>query len=217
MTKKQFSIAIIVLVTGIVLVHGLSLIRGEMVVVERNFKNLPFTIGDWTGDERTFDQSIYDELRADENLYRIYRNSNGDELGLYIGYYGTQRGGHPEHIPAGCYTGAGWGIESNTPLDITSQDSTKTIRVNNFYARKGEKTEQTLYWLENFRGTVSHNGFEQNFEKIYTKLVHNRNDGAFIRINSHVQSTRDETLRFEIVFVKRLIPLLDKHGYVEKV
>lgn len=217
LTKKQFLLVVIVLVCGIVMVHGLSYLRGEMVVIDATFKNIPHRIGDWVGEDHRFDDSIYEELRADENLFRLYKNSQGDELGFYIGYYGTQRGGHPEHIPAGCYTGAGWGIESNTPLEITALDGSKTITVNNFYARKGEETEQTIHWLQNFRGTVMHDGFGQNFEKIYTKLFFNRNDGAFIRINARVKNSRQETLAYEIDFIQNVLPYLEKHWPVEAV
>jgi hypothetical protein len=76
--KRQFIIAACVLVIGIFFVYGLNLMRGRMVVVEERFKHIPMVIGDWQGEERHFDQSIYDELRADENLYRIYTNANGD-------------------------------------------------------------------------------------------------------------------------------------------
>ena len=214
-SKRQFTVAVMVLILGIGLVHGLRLVRGRMQVVERNFHKLPRRIGDWKGEDRVFDDAVYDELRADENFFRIYTNSEGDTLGLYIGYYGTQRGGHPEHVPTGCYPGSGWGIESITPLDVSAGE--KTITVNNLYATKGDQAEQTLYWLQNFRGTVMHNGFEQNFEKIYTKLFYNRNDGAFIRINSSVVSSREETILYQKEFIRQLLPLLPRYWPVEKV
>ena len=58
------------------------------------------------------------ELRADFNLQRAYTGPAGSLIWLYLGYYGTDRGGRPEHTPRGCYTGAGWGIEQARTFDV---------------------------------------------------------------------------------------------------
>ncbi len=208
MNDKKFILTIIILICATSILYGIRYFRGEVVLVEKKFYTLPHTIGEWHGVDKEFDESIYNELRADENLYRIYTHTNGNTLGLYIGYYGTKRGGHPDHVPTGCYPGSGWGIDSVTPLDVSSQDGAKTITVNNLYATKGDKAEQTLYWLQNFLGTVTYRGIEQNLEKMRTKLFYNRNDGAFIRINSPVENTRTETMQFQKEFIAELIPLL---------
>ena len=221
MQQKLFIISVIVLIIAIGCAHGLRLIRGEVDVVEKNFNKMPYTIGAWKGEDNDFAQEIYNVLRADDNLSRIYTRDDGKRLGLYIGYYGTKRGGHPEHIPSGCYTGAGWGIESVTPLDVSAYDGSKTITINNFYAVKGNEGEQVLYWLQNFRGTVSHSGLRQNIEKMKTRLLYNRNDGAFIRINARVDltsgETRDDVIAFQKNFISHLIPLLPKYWPVEEV
>ena len=221
MQQKLYIITIIVLIVAIGFTHGWRLIRGEVVVVEKNFNKMPYTIGEWHGEDNDFAQEIYNVLRADENLSRIYTRPDGKRLGLYIGYYGTKRGGHPEHIPAGCYTGAGWGIESTTSLGIKAYDDSKTITVNNFYAVKDNEGEQVLYWLQNFRGSVSHSGLKQNIEKMKTRLLYNRNDGAFVRINSRVdltsEETRDDVIAFQKEFISHLIPLLPEYWPVEEI
>ncbi len=221
MQEKLYKLTFIILIVAIAAAYGLRFIRGEVAVVEKNFNKLPLIIGEWKGVDNDFAKEIYDVLRADENVSRIYTRADGKKLGLYIGYYGTKRGGHPEHIPSGCYTGAGWGIESVTPLDIQAHDGSKKITVNNFYAVKGNEGEQVLYWLQNFRGKVSHTGLKQNIEKMKTKLLYNRNDGAFIRINSRVDlskgETREEIIEFEKDFISYLITLLPKYWPNEEV
>lgn len=212
MKDKGFLIVVVILMCAIGLFYGYRQWRGQMVVTEKNFKDLPMQIGQWQGEERPFSDEIYDELRADENLSRVYtRESDGAKLGLYIGYYGTQRGGHPEHVPTGCYPGAGWIIHNITPLDITNEEMAKTITVNNLYAELGDLREQTLYWLQNFRGNVAHTGWRQQIEKIKTLLKYNRNDGAFIRVNATVTDTREATIAYQKDFIKKLMPLLPKH------
>lgn len=216
MSTKQTIIAVLIIALTACGLYALQYYRGEIVFVKGGFRDLPLTIGGWKGEVREFPQEVYKELREDDNMYRIYRDPAGHELGLYIGYYGTKRGGHPDHIPQGCYTGAGWGVVEDAPYPVTL-DNGRTVTVHNFYAAKGDQSEQVLYWIQNYRGEVMWSGLTQNIEKMKNKLFNRRNDGAFIRINSLVTTTRDETLAFETEFLKELMPHLHAVWPVEKV
>ena len=211
----KFFAAILLLIIGIVFISFFSYFRPVVEVVDNGFYKIPHKIGEWIGDDHTFSQEVYDELRADENFYRIYKRSDGATLGLYIGYYGTKRGGHPDHVPTGCYPSSGWKIEEIKTLSIALGENT-AINVNNLYAVKGERKEQTLYWLQNFLGDVTNNGLGQNLEKIKTKVLYNRNDGAFIRVNSRVITTRKDTIKFQKEFIKLLMPYLKENWPIEK-
>lgn len=226
MNTTRFITAIIILAIAMISIHTLIQARGEYEVVEKSFYKLPMEINGWKAEEFEYDQRVYDVLNAQEHLARNYYGPGGEKIGLYIGYYSTKRGGHPEHIPAGCYTGAGFGIESNTPLTITSKSGEQSITVNNFYARKGEVGEQVLFWLQNYRGVDMNTGLKQNIEKMKNKLLNRRNDGAFIRINSSVSGTgvrhqgfggREEALRAQKEFVAALIDLLPECWPVEEI
>ncbi|MFC1809289.1 exosortase C-terminal domain/associated protein EpsI [Candidatus Omnitrophota bacterium] len=217
MNNRNFIIAIVILVIALISVHALIYVRGEYAVVEKGFYKLPMQIGEWKAESFEYDQRVYDVLNAQEHLSRNYFLPNGTKLGLYIGYYSTKRGGHPEHIPAGCYTGAGFGIESNESLVINSASGERTITVNNFYAKKGEIGEQVLFWLHNYRGVDMNTGLKQNIEKMKNKLLNRRNDGAFIRINSKVSENREEVLAHQKEFVAQLIDLLPDCWPVEEI
>ena len=70
---------------------------------------LPTRIDLYRSRDVPLESTVESVLQADFNLQRSYLR--GDlVVWLYIGYYGTTRGGRPEHTPRGCYTGAGWGI-----------------------------------------------------------------------------------------------------------
>lgn len=217
MSTKWYYAVVAVLVVLIVVMYGFGSFRGEVVVVEHGFKNIPYIIGEWQGEDYSFDESIYKELRADENFSRMYTRADGQKINLYIGYYGTKRGGHPEHVPTGCYPGSGWGIDAIDPLSIASSDGAQEIVVNNLMAVKGESSENMLYWLQNFRGTVVNTGWKQNIEKMKTRLLYNRNDGAFIRITAPIRNTREETVAIEKSFAADLLPLLAEHWPKEEV
>ncbi len=218
MHTRNFIIAIIILILAMASVHALTEMRGEYEVVEQGFYKLPMEIGEWKAESFEFDQRVYDVLDAQEHLSRNYFRQDGAKIGLYIGYYSTKRGGHPEHIPAGCYTGAGFGIESEEPLVITSASGERTVTVNNFYARRGERGEQVLFWLQNYRGVDMNTGLKQNIEKMKNKLFNRRNDGAFIRLNTaFTGDDRESVLAYQKEFAARLIDLLPGCWPVEEI
>jgi EpsI family protein len=218
MNSRNFITAIIILVITMAGVQALISARGEYEVVEKGFYKLPMQIGAWKAESFEFDQRVYDVLNAQEHLARNYYGPNGEKVGLYVGYYSTKRGGHPEHIPAGCYTGAGFGIESEDSLSIASESGDRSIIVNNFYARKGDQGEQVLYWLQNYRGVDMNTGLKQNIEKMQNKLFNRRNDGAFIRLNSSFKGDdRATVLAYQQEFAAALIDLLPECWPVEEI
>ncbi len=213
---KRFVIILVILVAAVGGLFFLSSVRKLPVVEGKSFYKIPMSFGKWRGEEYKFDDYVYETLNADENVARIYSDDSGNTIGFYIGYYGTRRGGHPEHVPTGCYPGAGWGIEDISPLDI-NLDNGKVITVHNLFAVKGSEKEATLYWVQNFRGTVFKSGIVQNLEKLKTRLFYNRNDGAFIRINSRLNGRdRGEAVREEVEFIKEVYPYIESNWPVEK-
>ncbi len=215
--NKRIYILYSILFLSFVFMFKLTYGASKVEVVEKGFYKLPHSIGSWVGEDHTFSDEVYEELRADENLYRIYKRPDGSELGLYIGYYGTARGGHPDHVPTGCYPGSGWGIDSNLPHDIATSDGAYSITANSLYVIKEDKSQQTFYWQQNFLGRASNSGWNQNFEKMKTRLLYGKNDGALIRVNSMVQNSREETVAFQTDFIQLLLPMLKDVWPVEKV
>jgi len=55
---------------------------------------------------------VYAVLETISNVYRRYADADGRVIQLYIGYYGTAKGGRPSHVPQYCYTGHGYSIET---------------------------------------------------------------------------------------------------------
>ena len=73
--------------------------RGEPIVVRTNLENIPMQIGAYIGTADRFPDTVYEELNADLHLYRHYRDQDGNMISLYIGYYGTAKGGELGTIP----------------------------------------------------------------------------------------------------------------------
>jgi hypothetical protein len=86
--------------------------RPALAVDPAPLANLPRQVGMWRSVDLPLDSAVESILRADFNLQRAYvpgRDAAHDPVWLYIGYYGTQRGGRPEHTPARLLHGGGLG------------------------------------------------------------------------------------------------------------
>jgi EpsI family protein len=69
----------------------------------------PVVLGGWTGADQPIDQETLDVLGSGEFLARIYtRGAQAAPIGLFIGYFPTQRTGQTIHSPKHCLPGAGW-------------------------------------------------------------------------------------------------------------
>ena len=70
---------------------------------------IPMQIGQWTGrDAPPFADDVLEQLGADEYVNRTYVGRAGVPIGLYVGYYASQRQGDTIHSPRNCLPGAGW-------------------------------------------------------------------------------------------------------------
>ena len=181
MNWKCFLFAAAMLIITLLFVVKIAM-RGEPVVRRINLEHLPMELSGYLGEEDSFSQEVYDTLQADFNLYRHYRKPK-EELSLYIGYYGTAKGGRTGHDPYACLPGAGWGIVEQGTVLIRTRNQPEGARVNYVVAQKGEIYNVILHWYQS--GTkVLATGLQQNFERFKRRLLHNKNDGAYIQISS---------------------------------
>src|SRR5665811_1355673 len=108
-SNKTYGICLVSLFTTL-LIAGLLSIRPKPVIARTNLEYLPKEIAGYKGVDDTFPEAVNRELNADKQLYRHYRSSDGSQIDLYIGYYGTAKGGRTGHNPYACLPGAGWAI-----------------------------------------------------------------------------------------------------------
>lgn len=216
MPNKSFTISIIILLTTII---GVFLVfqRGQPVVIEKNLKNLPMEIIGLNATEDSFSESVYKELNADIHVYRHYRGSFSPQVDLYIGYYGTAKGGRTGHNPYACLPGAGWGIMQSYKVKLAGKNYPDGVAVNYILTRKGDKYEIILHWYQSARYKVLSTGVHMNIQRFASRLFHNRNDGAFVRVSafSVYSKTREAELLVKS-FAVELLNLLPEYWPVEK-
>jgi EpsI family protein len=105
---------------------------------------LPSVLAGWTGSDQPIDQETRDVLGAGDFLSRIYTQGwQTAPIGLFIGYFPTQRTGQTIHSPKHCLPGAGWVFESSNYVDLTDVDG-KPHRVGEYIIANGDEAVRHL-------------------------------------------------------------------------
>jgi EpsI family protein len=183
MDRRSFVVAAVVLSLTLLGVFKVAT-RGVPVVLHTNLENLPMQIAEYQGREDYFAKSIYEELQADRHVYRHYQSPEGQKVDLYIGYYGTAKGGRTGHNPFACLPGAGWGIVENGTIVLKPSYYPQGISVNYVVSRKGDTYNVMLHWYQSARTKVLVTGLQQNLQRFTGRVLHNRNDGAFVQVSA---------------------------------
>lgn len=189
--------------------------RGDPVVTRTNLEKIPMQIGAYEGTEDSFSEAVYTELNADLHLYRHYRSPDGNVISLYIGYYGTAKGGRTGHNPYACLPSAGWGIIQTDHVNLASGGG--NANVNAIIAKKGNVYETVLHWYQSDKNKVLANGIQQNIQRMMGRVLHNRNDGAFVRLSMQTPYSQLEEARKEVKhFAEKLLAILPAYWPEER-
>ncbi len=185
----------------------------DVVVTDVNLDQLPRHIMGFEGRDDRFDESVYRSLNADHHVLRQYRGAVGRSVWLYVGYYGTAKGGRPSHVPQSCYTGQGFSIVEWTKIKAPGGVDGM---LNEMHVKRGNEHQLVLFWHQS-RDTVLADGIEQNLHRLKNRLLYNRDDGAFVRISTGmVPGREDEALELLQDFAGELLRLLPAHWPEER-
>ena len=195
---------------------GISL-RAEPTPIREPLSLLPLAIGEWRGQvEPDLSDDIVSQLGVDEYIVRTYA-SDAALVGLYVGFYGSQRQGDTVHSPLNCLPGAGWVpiVQERTviPVRSTPGGPDRTIEVNRFVIQKGLDRQVVFYWYQSRDRVVA----SEYWGKVYTVLDamrHNRTDAALVRVTVPIGSdegAREQATAAGLGFVRALFPHLSNH------
>ena len=175
--------------------------------------NMPEQIGSWQGKDLPIDQAVLDILGKGDFLNRVYTSDltlspNAPVIGLFIGYFPTQRTGQTIHSPQHCLPGAGWTFESSTYTDLTAQNN-QDFRVGEYVITNGEQKQFVLYWYQAHGRSVA-NEYASKFYLIADAMRMNRTDGALVRVitpiapNETVDAARQRAVGFTSLMAPQL-------------
>lgn len=194
---RRFIITIIVLISAIVLNHSVS--KPSVSMPRQLFDEFPESIGDWTlVDEQSIGENSMAVLNVDDYLMRSYKDSKGNTLGLYLGYFQHQREGKQIHSPRQCLLGSGWEKIRNEEYLLPLKGSTVPI---NLYLMKSGKQEQLFLWWYQGRGRIYANEYMNKFYLIWDALTKRRSDGALVRVDMAVNDNLPDILERQVSFI----------------
>jgi EpsI family protein len=160
--------------------------RTEQVPARERLAQFPSQIAGWQGQNtEPFSKEVLDVLGVDDYLTRFYHQGRS-AVGLYIGYYESQRQGDSIHSPLNCLPGAGWQPLSKSYLPISVVDTagnTSEITVNRYVIEKGLDQQVVLYWYQS-HGRVIANEYRSKVFMVFDAARLNRSDAALVRVTS---------------------------------
>jgi EpsI family protein len=206
------AVAIAVLVLG----GGLYAARAQgpdRPVARQPLSQLPCTLDGWQcGGEMPFDRDILAVLGVDDYVNRTYAGAAGQVVGLYVGYYASQRTGDAIHSPQNCLPGSGW-------LPVSSERSSidaagVRFPVNRYVIEKGLNRQVVLYWYQG-RGRVVANEYANKFWLMVDQARLHRSNASLVRLVVPVQGTGaaaiDSASATADQFARAIYPRLSPH------
>jgi EpsI family protein len=214
-SNRAFISSVSILLLALVLVLALSR-RTNPIVVQTNLENIPMVIDGYTATDYTFSDSVYKELNADKYVSRHYKSRDGNQIDLYIGYFGTAKGGRTGHNPYACLPGAGLAIVDTGKVYLKKPDG-GMVPVNYIRAVKDGINTLMLHWYQTAGNRVVATGFEQNIQRFVDKVLYNRNSGAVVQVNAYVFETDAPMAKQRLErFAEAMIKILPNYWPVEK-
>jgi EpsI family protein len=187
--------------------------RSEAPVARAAFSSFPMQLASWQAtNDPPIDAQLLKVLGVDDYLSRVYREPGGAAVGLYMGFYDSQRQGDTIHSPLNCLPGAGWEPVREGRLTIANADGAGTaITVNRYVVRKGLESLMVLYWYQG-RGRVIASEYWSKLFLIHDAMRENRTDGALVRVIAPIDVRADDdgvaAERLAETFVRVLYPAL---------
>jgi EpsI family protein len=181
----------------------------EAVVPRQSLAELPFVLADWAGREAPpLDDDVLGQLGVDDYVNRHYARAGGAPVGLYVGYYASQRQGDTIHSPRNCLPGAGWRPIETGLAGV--QYAGRTVDVNRFVIQKGLDRQVVFYWYQG-RGRVIANEYANKGLLMLDAARLHRTNGGLVRMIAPVITTVDAATAELSAFAAALLPHLDRH------
>jgi len=169
---------------------------------------LPHTIDGWRAHDIPLDDDVAELLAADYNVQRAYREPDGRLVWLYIGYYGTERGGRPEHTPTECYPSTGWQVERSATLGF---DGERGGQATEFVVARGGERRLVHFWYRSGEGTAMLSLSELSFGHMLRRIRGQRADGALVRLSTPFLLNEEKARERLLRFARKIDPLVLEH------
>jgi EpsI family protein len=195
----------------------------EQIPVRAPLAELPRQLAAWQGGrDEDLDSKLLAVLGVDDYVNRFYRTGSGKTVGLYVGFYKSQREGESMHSPLNCLPGAGWlptstgrlRVQVHTSNETVAGDPLQAIEVNRYLVQKGGEAMLVLYWYQSHGRVIA----SEYWGKVYTVLDAvrlNRTDAALVRvivpIDAAESGSEKQAEQLGVDFVQTVFPHLSRY------
>jgi hypothetical protein len=110
-------------------------------------QKFPQELGDWSGFDYKYPESVYQTLNADILMSRAYSKLNGTPV--WIDFINSKAGEsfHKQNV---CVTGAGWNVDNDSITEFKIADSPNPfikLYANRLDISKGDRKQVMVYWF----------------------------------------------------------------------
>lgn len=193
------------LVGAFVLLHSVS--HGEPVAPHQPLRELPYTLGSWTGTEQPLEEQIVQAIGVSDYINRVYVNQQLELAQLYVGYYASQRTGDTIHSPKNCLPGAGWDPVRSGYITLSGAGAGHFV-VNEYVIQQGLDRQLVFYWYQG-RGRVIASEYSGKFWMVADAISRNRTDGALVRLVTPMNDGEAQARMRLASFTRVLLPYLE--------
>ena len=193
-------IALLVLISLGTYVH---LYHPNPVPLTIDLNELPPMIGEWklVGSENQKD--IIRILGADKEVINFYKDSSGNQINLYIGYFETQKQ-NKEII----YYKNQWLHNNTEKVDIALHPH-GTIQVNRTIFKDSARNRLILFWYD-LNGKIIVDRYLAKLTTAIDGCIRGRTNGSIIIVSMNLENIHNykNVLRAETEFIQELYPIL---------
>ena len=202
--------AVVVALLVAVRFYSGHVVSAEAVVQREPLAALPLSLGEWTGHEAPpLADDVLTQLGVDDYVNREYMKGATIPVGLYVGYYASQRQGDTIHSPMNCLPAAGWQLLSINRASVDAAPG-QSIVVNRDTIQKGLDRRLVLYWYQSHGRVVASEYWSKAYLVLDSLRLH-RSDGALVRVITPIHDSDARAERNAIDFIRALFPVLNRH------
>lgn len=188
-------------------------LRPRLEVDAQALTGLPPDLEDWHSRNIPLAETVESILQADANVQREYVHPLGDSVWLLVAYYGTDRGGRPEHTPGLCYPANGWRIEQQKTVTI---DPARDLRATEYVAEKNGHRDLVQFWYRSYRRTGMLGDLDMSLDHLFGRMGTGRADGALVRLSTPIRGDDEAAARGRLMaFAAALDLQLAAHWPIE--
>jgi EpsI family protein len=207
MSASRWWAAVVLLLAAAVTEYALP--RAETTVGHPQLQNLPSAIADWTAVDIPIDARLVNFSRVDNYLNRAYHRAPADEVGVYIGYYKSQRAGDSVHSPKNCLPGAGWQPVYSSRIMLPLLPQGRPAEVNLYTVENEHERLVVLYWYQT-HGRIVASEYAAKYYTVRDAILLHRTDSALVRITVPASGDEARARQSAIAFAILIAPKLEE-------